>query len=616
LGDLALTSAVQIRRDTAANVNAATPLSGEFAYATDTKDLSIGDGSTLGGNKLAKADQVHAASAKTTLVDADEIGLVDSAASNAVKKITWANIKIAIFSGWGAVIAAATGKTTPVDADVIAISDSEATNATKGLTFANLAAWVGSKLGPQINAQTGKTTPVDADTLVISDSAASNVSKKLTWANAKAALNTYLSGLGSLSIVAGDLLYGSSTAVLSRLAKGSDGQVLTLASGLPAWAAAASGAGTARNRIVNPAFQISSINGNTAGTVTGYSPADNWSKFHVSSAGTLTVQRVQSVTPKGAKDRLRLTVTVADASLASGEYLTISQNLIGQEVADFQYGGASAKQSLLRFLFKGPQGTYAIHLGNSATNRSYVALFTISAGQTNTDTIQTFTIPGDTTGTWLTDTGTGITLDIVLAAGATFQGTTGWQSGLILATSGISNGMGTVSAVFEIGEAGLYLDPDSTNAAPTWELPAFIDDYNKQAYTKWVAYTPTFTGFGTAASVFFESRRVGDTLEVRGKWTSGTPTATEARITLGFNGTDNNVTSDAVKVPTIQHAGNVLTSVATAATFYALIEQSVGYLTFGLQNASLAALTKQNGSVFSASAAVQTMSASVPISGW
>jgi len=39
------------------------------------------------------AATVHAATGKTTPVDADEVGLVDSAASNVLKKLTWANLK-------------------------------------------------------------------------------------------------------------------------------------------------------------------------------------------------------------------------------------------------------------------------------------------------------------------------------------------------------------------------------------------------------------------------------------------------------------------------------------------------------------------------------------------
>lgn len=229
-----------------------------------------------------------------------------------------------------------------------------------------------------------------------------------------------------------------------------------------------------RNRLVNPAMQISTVNGNTSATTDAYAPADNWTVNRVTSAGTITVQRVQSVTPKGAKDRIRVTITAADASLAAGEYLVVRQAVLAQEVADFQYGGASAKQSLLRFLFKGPAGTYAISLKNAALNRSYVALFTPASA--NTDEVISITISGDTTGTWTTDTTTW-TMDVTLASGSTFQTTAGsWQAGNFLGTSAVTNGMGTINSVFEVSEVGWYLDPDSTAVAPAWELPSYRED--------------------------------------------------------------------------------------------------------------------------------------------
>lgn len=95
----------------------------------------------------------------------------------------------------GAIIAGATGKTTPVDGDTLALSDSAATNATKKLTWANLKATLWTSLGALIAGGTGKTTPVDGDTLALSDSAASDASKKLTWANVKATLKTYFDTL-------------------------------------------------------------------------------------------------------------------------------------------------------------------------------------------------------------------------------------------------------------------------------------------------------------------------------------------------------------------------------------------------------------------------------------
>lgn len=44
------------------------------------------------------ATQIHAATSKTTPVDADELGLADSAASFGLKKLTWANLKAAIWT--------------------------------------------------------------------------------------------------------------------------------------------------------------------------------------------------------------------------------------------------------------------------------------------------------------------------------------------------------------------------------------------------------------------------------------------------------------------------------------------------------------------------------------
>lgn len=47
--------------------------------------------------------------------------------------------------------------------------------------------------------------------------------------------------LAQLAIVAGDIIYGSGTGTVARLAKGSNTNVLTLASGIPSWAAASAG---------------------------------------------------------------------------------------------------------------------------------------------------------------------------------------------------------------------------------------------------------------------------------------------------------------------------------------------------------------------------------------
>lgn len=114
------------------------------------KDWAQGATSPDGVSKSAKsyaqdaaagpATATHAAFSKATPVDADEIPLVDSAASFALKRLTWANLKAGVFAAWGALVVAAASKVTPVDADSLAIADSASSNATSQLTWANLKA--------------------------------------------------------------------------------------------------------------------------------------------------------------------------------------------------------------------------------------------------------------------------------------------------------------------------------------------------------------------------------------------------------------------------------------------------------------------------------------------
>lgn len=89
--------------------------------------------------------------AYTTPLDADLLAVVDTA--NAItKKTTWANIKATLKTYFdtqypaettttiGALINGATGKTTPIDADYLGLMDSAASNILKKLSWANVKA--------------------------------------------------------------------------------------------------------------------------------------------------------------------------------------------------------------------------------------------------------------------------------------------------------------------------------------------------------------------------------------------------------------------------------------------------------------------------------------------
>lgn len=136
------------------------------------------------------------------------------------------------------------------------------------------------------------------------------------------------------------------------------------------------------------------------------------------------------------------------------------------------------------------------------------------------------------------------------------------------------------------------------------------------AATDWIQYTPTFTGAGTVTGSTFFSRRMGDSLQIQGRFTAGTTTATQAQITMGFLGANANVTSDSTKVPSLRALGVWNQNQNTASSGSVIMNQSVNYMSFGLQASGSNGLTEQNGSAIWTSGATFTLFIEVPIQGW
>lgn len=55
--------------------------------------FGLGSGKVLEATSQANGNLINAATSKTTPIDADQVGLMDSAADNILKKLSWANIK-------------------------------------------------------------------------------------------------------------------------------------------------------------------------------------------------------------------------------------------------------------------------------------------------------------------------------------------------------------------------------------------------------------------------------------------------------------------------------------------------------------------------------------------
>ena len=181
--------------------------------------------------------------------------------------------------------------------------------------------------------------------------------------------------------------------------------------------------------------------------INGYA-VDGW---QVSKNGSLVVS-AQQVTdaPTGYNNSLKVSVTTAQASIGSDDYLVIHQLVEGVRSRKLGFGAAGANYLSVGFWFKSTlTGTYGISVCNGAGNRAHVQ--NITYGTANVWQRFTLEFTGDTTGTWAKDTTAGLDLGITLACGSTFQGTAGaWAASGIIGTSSQTNGASSTSNTFQV----------------------------------------------------------------------------------------------------------------------------------------------------------------------
>jgi hypothetical protein len=219
-------------------------------------------------------------------------------------------------------------------------------------------------------------------------------------------------------------------------------------------------AGT-RNRIINGDMRIDQRNNGASVTPTAdVYTVDRWA-VTLTQASKFSIQQ-STTAPADFANSLLVTSTSAYSVLAGDTFLAY-QHIEGFNSADLNWGTANAKTVTLSFLVRSSlTGTFGGALTNSATNRSYPFSYTISAA--NTWTTISVSIPGDTSGTWLTTNGKGISVRFGLGSGSTFSGTAGaWAAGNLVQPSGTVSVVGTNGATFYI--TGVQLEP-GTVATP------------------------------------------------------------------------------------------------------------------------------------------------------
>jgi hypothetical protein len=277
-----------------------------------------------------------------------------------------------------------------------------------------------------------------------------------------------------------------------------------------------------RNRIINGAMTIDQRNVGASLTPTdGQFTVDRW-QFWCSAASKATVQQSTTV-PAGFKNSVVITAS-SSYTAGSSEIFSYIQPIEGLNCYDLLWGSSSALPVTLSFWVRSSlTGTFSGWIRNNAGTRSYVFSYTINSA--NTWEYKTVTIPGDTTGTWLTTAGVGIYVGFSVGAGATYSTTAGsWNgssyynvtggqslvgtSGATLYLTGVQLEAGTVATPFEWRHYGQELAlcqrycfvktyPDNIGAGIWYTASSIVVNI---AFPVVMRATPTLSGtFGITA---------------------------------------------------------------------------------------------------------------------
>ncbi len=216
-----------------------------------------------------------------------------------------------------------------------------------------------------------------------------------------------------------------------------------------------------KNRLINADMRIDQRNAGASVTANDdVFLLDRWQTVASVSSKMTGQQNAGSVTPPaGFTNYLGITSSSAYTAGAS-EIFSVRQKIEGYNVADLDFGKSTAKTITISFWVRSSlTGTFGGAVMNSAGSRCYPFTYTISSA--NTWEQKTLTITGDTSGTWLTTNGVGLSLIFNLGTGSTYSGTAGaWSSNLYYSATGATSVVGTNGATWYI--TGVQLEIGST----------------------------------------------------------------------------------------------------------------------------------------------------------
>ena len=272
---------------------------------------------------------------------------------------------------------------------------------------------------------------------------------------------------------------------------------------------------TSKNLITNGNFNVWQRGDSIDVLNDAATPASTADRWRANSIGAVVfdIDRETATLPDGTIDSaMSLDVTTADASLAAADHTIITQTIEGFDCIPLAFGTADAKPVIVSFwAYSTVTGTYSVNLRNSGLSRTRFSEYSIDVANTWEKKVLSF--PGDTTGTWLTDSGIGIQIAFAIALGSTYHGTADtWTAGLAVGSSSGANGVSNAANFFKIAQVQLF--------AGTEDQPFVQEDHAltltecHRHYRHWnaVAFMPIAAGFNTSTT---QSLNVIDTRGMR-----------------------------------------------------------------------------------------------------
>jgi hypothetical protein len=316
-----------------------------------------------------------------------------------------------------------------------------------------------------------------------------------------------------------------------------------------------------KNRLINGQMAIDQRSAGASLTVTTTVPytLDRWAVQCSQSSKFSVQQNAGSVTPPVGFTNYLGATSLSAYSVISSDYFTIEQRIEGYNISDLGWGTANAKTVTLSFwAYSSLTGTFGGSFTNSGNSRSYPFSYTISSA--NTWEQKTITVAGDTSGTWLTTTGIGISLYFSLGMGSDRSGTAGaWVGANRLSATGATSVVGTNGATFYI--TGVQLEKGST--ATSFDYRPYTTELALAQRYFWICKISD-----TASGYTFATGAVTSTQDCIYVMSNPVQMRTAPTITQSGTSTIYSASSSATKTAlSASYTGSVVSRIQYASTF-------------------------------------------------